>query len=223
MDWIVDGDEDQQAAANELSTFCTIVQTVGVIDHAVREFMRANKVNLIGAGCYASVYGSRKLDVVYKTGYVSRNLAYLSYIRAIKGLDNPLFPKIYSTTIFTNKTGNFSRAVFIVCMERLQTIQQWRPGDAIKQRVNIQEQLDEFCNKYRNVWQDTRLTESDALPTVVGRNKTPAAELYTTLVQSKQFSYSKLSSPAAFDLHGGNFMARIKLNKIDVVCTDPLV
>lgn len=86
------------------------------------------KCKRIGYGSYASVYGSKRSNIVYKIGHVCDNAAYLSYINVIKKSrnDNPFFPKIYGMRVYTNKHHKKNRDlgndVFIIAMERLAPI-----------------------------------------------------------------------------------------------------
>jgi hypothetical protein len=86
------------------------------------EFARLNNLQCLDAGAYAKVYGSETSEYVYKIGYYDtlKKDPYLSYLKAIAGKDNPLFPKIRTVTLFRHKDdyGVVSK-FFVVEMEKL--------------------------------------------------------------------------------------------------------
>lgn len=82
-------------------------------------FDSCRKYKFIGSGCYASVYGAKNSNIVYKVGDVDSNGGYLSFIKSLKKSNsrNPFFPKIHGVRIYTN--GYKYENMFIVAMEKL--------------------------------------------------------------------------------------------------------
>jgi hypothetical protein len=88
-----------------------------------KQFKKKNNLKLIDSGAYASVYGNDADNVVYKIGsYDSlESDAYLSYLKAIAGKDNPIFPKIHKVKLYEVKdeNGDVIDRFYVVKMERL--------------------------------------------------------------------------------------------------------
>lgn len=86
------------------------------------EFVRINNFNCLDAGAYATVYGSSASKYVYKIGHYDKlkKDPYLSYLKAIAGKDNPLFPKIRTVTLCRHKDKYHEVSkFFVVEMEKL--------------------------------------------------------------------------------------------------------
>lgn len=89
------------------------------------EFCRLNNFRCLDEGAYAKVFGSEDCEYVYKIGYYNtvKRDPYLSYLKAISGKDNPLFPKIRTVTLCRHKYPDmgFVDKFFVVEMEKLHT------------------------------------------------------------------------------------------------------
>jgi hypothetical protein len=94
-----------------------------------KQLKKKKNLHLIDSGAFASVYGNDKDDVVYKLGYYDseENDGYLTYLKAIAGKDNPIFPKIHKVTLYTVKDseGIITDNFYVVKMERLK---EFNPG-----------------------------------------------------------------------------------------------
>lgn len=97
--------------------------TTLTVDHhsqAVNNYLRSFGFNtVLGVGSYGRVFGKNGDCRVIKTGLVSENVAYLSYLAHLHETDgsNPYLPWIRTLVFFTN--GNAIHDRFAVMMERL--------------------------------------------------------------------------------------------------------
>jgi hypothetical protein len=89
----------------------------------IRAFNKRNKFREIGSGTYSHVYSKAKSPYVYKIGSFEKESKdpYLSYLKAIAGKDNPVFPKIRTITLFHYKGAKKgdSEFFYVVEMEKL--------------------------------------------------------------------------------------------------------
>lgn len=90
--------------------------------NVINNFM-SKGFTLLGHGCYAAVFDSNSdPNLVYKVG-VTTSDPFLDYIKLKKDfLENPHFPKIYSTYI------DMSNDWYLVTMEKLETVPSHKIG-----------------------------------------------------------------------------------------------
>lgn len=88
-----------------------------------KEFKEKKNIKRIDSGAYASVYGNEADNFVYKIGSYDtvESDGYLSYLKAIQGQDNPIFPKIYKVKLYEchNDDGEVTDRFYVVKLERL--------------------------------------------------------------------------------------------------------
>lgn len=83
------------------------------------EFAQSNKFKLIGKGYFSNVYGSNRVENVFKIGKVEdshTNDPYLSYIKEIKHLENPFFPRVEKVQVLKNDNNE---KYYLVEIEKL--------------------------------------------------------------------------------------------------------
>lgn len=79
--------------------------------------LTGKKLKCLGKGVYGSVYDNKFTDTVLKVGDANEDGGYLDYLKLIRrNQDNPFFPRIHYSVLFTNPDG---AAFFLVKMERL--------------------------------------------------------------------------------------------------------
>lgn len=147
----------------------------------------------IGHGCYATVYGAKGLDKVYKVGVINQNKdGYLRYVNAIlkDAPDNPYTPRIYR--MWNLKTGSRQNYYFVIEMERLKSS---NGNDALSDTI------EKLVCEPSSIHALTRL----------------GVEVPKELVQVTKL-ISKLLVHSSNDIHPGNIMMRGG----QVVITDPI-
>lgn len=155
-----------------------------------------------GSGCYASVYGSKKSNIVYKVGLVEKNDGYMAYLKVLQKqrVQNPYLPKIHGVRIYTNGRDSY----YVAALEKLKEL----PYNM----YSIVDAFEEACK-------DWMCDESIS----AGRKK---LGIKTVVIYPKYLKEAldvirtakKSSRNIGYDLHDGNFMMRGK----QVVITDPL-
>lgn len=157
----------------------------------------------LNSGSYATVYGAKGHDKVYKIGRVADNeRGYLKYLRALHKMrkHNPFTPKIYSWWTFTDGR-NTSNNVFVITMERLV---EFDSDDAYE----VSDMLEGIIRSKRDNKSNTgaeRLGVEIKMPAKLNRVVTIIADLLD-------------NTDARSDIHTGNIMLRGN----QVVITDPI-
>lgn len=165
----------------------------------VSKMCKGKKVRKIGSGCFGTVYGSRSLKTVFKTGNAEDNDGYLSFVKhALKHQNNPWFPKIKNVTIYRSTKKEFN-SYFVIEMERL--IELKRVDDC----SSVVELLDSMINSEQVIVK--------LLAHSMGKR---ALQHLTTLGKVMRILYNR----HCHDLHGGNIMKRAngQVVIIDPVC-----
>lgn len=171
-------------------------------DYIMRMIDDQGKFNMIGSGCYATVYGSKKSDVVYKVGEVCVNSPYLSYVKALRTcrVANPYLPKIHGVRIYSN--GCKREDYFVVAIEKLKPLS--------RKLYNMPYLFERLI--YGNLLNDVSDADTSSLgiTVVIPKHIRHAIKLLHLARKSAKHS--------SFDIHDGNFMLRDK----QIVITDPL-
>lgn len=162
------------------------------------------KYKVVGRGAYATVYGSKESDIIYKVGEVSSNQPYLSYVKVLSRLKkhNPFTPKIYGVRFYKGKKSRDNYWVddsdyFVVAMERLNTAK----GKA--------SQVHNWFDTMLGGWAEDMSQEILGVKMIIPEQLQHAMDILKASIRK---------SNGCFDFHKGNFMMRGN----QVVITDPL-
>lgn len=186
------------------------IKCTGTAINAAVAMIKAQAPNMkvIGAGCYADVWGSRHSDVVYKVGNVKDNAGYLAYVKQLgcKKTHNPFTPNIYAVRIYKGRDDSH----FVVAMEKLDKGP--RGYDSRKALRLVAEWFD------GNLDENYEFSITRIQSRLLGVTVTAPATLLEAVEIIKTACHSTRNFDIQYDFHAGNFMYRGP----QVVCIDPL-
>ena len=167
-------------------------------DEFVRKMCKEKKARKIGSGCFGTVYGSRSLKTVFKTGDVDDNDGYLAFIEhALKHQSNPWFPKIKNVTIYRSTKEEF-HSYFVIEMERLNELKRADEGSDVVELL------------------DAMIDSDKVIAKLFARSMGKVAlQHITTLGKVMRILFDR----HCHDLHSGNIMKR---DNGQIVVTDPV-